>query len=105
MKQTIEATGTPVPVSVKAGTIFSWTTMSKVYHILPFKFGIVKFMSHLCGAKSDIQALQASRLRDDRKHWQFYYSPLHISLMYVGFRNFGLYRAAFYFIHLNAKPR
>ena len=27
MKQTIEATGTPVPVSVKVGTIFSWATL------------------------------------------------------------------------------
>lgn len=43
--------------------------------------------------------------RDNRKHWQFYYSPLHISLMYVWFRSFGLYRAAFLYIHLNAKPR
>ena len=43
--------------------------------------------------------------RDNRKHWQFYYSPLHISLMYVWFRSFGLYRAAFLYIHLNARPR
>ena len=27
MKQTIKATGTLVPVSVKAGTIFSWATL------------------------------------------------------------------------------
>ena len=95
MKQTISATGTPLPVSVKAGTIFSWTSVSKVYNSLPYKFGIVKFMSHLCGAKNHIQASQASGSIDNRKHRQFYYNPLHISMMYVVLRSSGLYRAAF----------
>lgn len=37
MKQSIVTTGTNhVPVSVKVGTIFSWTTVSKVFNSLPF---------------------------------------------------------------------
>ena len=35
MKQTIEATGTPVPVSVKAGTIFSWVNAARVLNAIP----------------------------------------------------------------------
>ena len=31
-----EATGTPVPVSVKAGMLFSWQTVAKVYELLFF---------------------------------------------------------------------
>ena len=59
---------------------------------------------YLCGAKVHIQALHESRLNDNRKHKQFYYNPLHISLMYVDFGEFGLYRTAFFcIIHLIAK--
>ena len=110
MKQSIQATSVNAPVSVKVGTIFSWHTVAKVLNAMPLgicesKICINEFYAYLCNAKSDIQALQASRLRDNRKHWQFYYSPLHISLMCVGFCSFGLYRAAFCIIHLNAKPR
>ena len=110
MKQTIDVAGTYVPASVKAGMIFLWHTVAKVLNALPLgiyecKICVNEFYAYLCNAKSDIQALQASRLRDNRKHWQFYYSPLHISLMCVGFCSFGLYRAAFCIIHLNAKPR
>ncbi|MDB9117477.1 hypothetical protein PN597_19545 [Parabacteroides merdae] len=35
MKQTIEATGTPVPVSVKAGTIFSWANVARILNAIP----------------------------------------------------------------------
>lgn len=49
--------------------------------------------------------MQASRLRDNRKHWQFYYSPLHISLMCVGFCSFGLYRAAFLYYSSKCKTQ
>ena len=103
MKQTIQATSVNTLVSVKVGTILSWHTAAKVYNSLPYKFGIVKFMSHLCGAKNHIQASQASGSIDNRKHWQFYYNPLHISMMYVVLRSSGLYRAAFFIIHLIAK--
>lgn len=58
---------------------------------------------YLCGAISHIQVLQASRPIDNRKHKQFYYNSLYISMMYMGCRNFGLYRTAFfYLIHLKA---
>nr|DAV40924.1 MAG TPA: hypothetical protein [Caudoviricetes sp.] len=33
----------------------------------------------------NIQALQESRLIDNRKHWQFYCNPLYISMMYIEF--------------------
>lgn len=36
MKQTIQATGTPVPVSVKAGKFFSWRNVAKIFNALPF---------------------------------------------------------------------
>ena len=36
MKQSIQATGTPVPVSVKAGKIFSWRTIAKLLTVLSF---------------------------------------------------------------------
>lgn len=36
MKQTIQATGTPVPVSVRAGKFFSWRNVAKVFNVLPF---------------------------------------------------------------------
>lgn len=36
MKQTIQATGTPVPVSVRAGKFFSWRNVVKVFNVLPF---------------------------------------------------------------------
>lgn len=35
MKQTISAAGTPVPASVKAGTILSWHTAARVINALP----------------------------------------------------------------------
>lgn len=35
MKQTIEATGTPVPVSVKAGTVFCWANAARVLNAIP----------------------------------------------------------------------
>lgn len=35
MKQVIEATGTPVLVTVKAGKIFSWQNVAKVYNRIP----------------------------------------------------------------------
>ena len=36
MKQSTQATGTPVPVSVKAGKIFSWRTIAKSLKALSF---------------------------------------------------------------------
>lgn len=36
MKQSIQATGTPVPVSVRAGKIFSWRTIAKLLTVLSF---------------------------------------------------------------------
>ena len=36
MRNSKEATGTPVPVSVKAGMLFSWQTVAKVYELLFF---------------------------------------------------------------------
>jgi len=36
MKQTIQAIGTPVPVSVRAGKFFSWRNVAKVFNVLPF---------------------------------------------------------------------
>ena len=53
MKQTIEATGTPVPVSVKAGTIFSWTSVSKMYNSLPFD---------ICPSETDADAKQYTKV-------------------------------------------
>ena len=36
MKQSTQATGTPVPVSVRAGKIFSWRTIAKLLTALSF---------------------------------------------------------------------
>lgn len=35
MKQTIQATGTPVPVSVRAGKFFSWRNVARMFNVLP----------------------------------------------------------------------
>ena len=34
MRNSKEATGTPVPVSVKAGMLFSWQTVAQVYKLM-----------------------------------------------------------------------
>lgn len=53
MKQTISAAGTPVPASVKAGTIFSWTAVSRVYNSLPFD---------ICPCETDDDAKQYTKV-------------------------------------------
>lgn len=54
MKQTISTTGTNlVPVSVKVGTFFSWTTMSKVFNILPLG---------ICPCETDADAKQYTKV-------------------------------------------
>lgn len=35
MKHLNQATGTPIPVSVKAGNVFSWVTVSRVLNAIP----------------------------------------------------------------------
>lgn len=52
MKHLNQAAGTSVPVSVKAGTIFSWTAVSKVYNSLPFD---------ICPCKTDDDAKQYTK--------------------------------------------
>ncbi len=47
MKQSIQATGTPVPVSVRAGKIFSWRSIAKLLTVL--SFGLLE-----CDNKNDV---------------------------------------------------
>nr|UWI09498.1 MAG: hypothetical protein [Bacteriophage sp.] len=113
MKQTISAAGTPVPASVKLGTIFSWAMLFALIMNLkkrlpePWKDVIPvekateyvaqkEINAHLCSAKFHTQALQASRSIDNRRHWQFYIILLYTSMMCMEFRNLGIYRAAFF---------
>lgn len=54
MKQTISTTETnSVPVSVKVGTFFSWTTMSKVFNMLPLG---------ICPCETDADAKQYAKV-------------------------------------------
>lgn len=54
MKQTISTIGTnSVPVSVKVGTFFSWTTMSKVFNMLPLG---------ICPCETDADAKQYTKV-------------------------------------------
>ena len=99
MKQTISAAGTPVPASVKAGTIFSWTAVSRVYNSLPNKFGIVKFMSHLCSATTTYRHCKRAGLRIIEGIGSSIIIRTYI-LDICGCRKLGLYRAAFFYLFI-----
>ena len=128
MNQPTKATATPVAVPVKVGIVSNWHNHTASMSNVPVwglnglallrpvtrysgslnkksfsGYCLLLIKRYLCGAISHIQVLQASRPIDNRKHKRFYYNPLYISMMYMGCRNFGLYRTAFfYLIHLTA---
>lgn len=115
MKQLIEAVGTPVPASVKVGTIFSWATLFAIVTNLknrlpePWRDAIPEksyaslaqeeINAHLCSVTVLYIGTASERAKDNRRDSRFYYNPLYISLICMDCDKFGLYRTDF-FIHL-----